>query len=94
MRLVEWIDPDGYKHLSWLKDSQPDSAAPNGLQADPPDINRLDWEEIKREIHNQMVEQRLTTWLDVQKRQNAISGIVLGVVRKPIVALYRSTEDG
>lgn len=95
MRLAEWIDENGYKHLAYVKEgTHLNGNAPVGIGADPPDINRLDWEQIKREIHNQMVEQRLLTWDDIQKHQNALAGIVLGVVRKQIVALYRSINDG
>lgn len=95
MRLVNWIDPNGYEHLSWVKDTAPPEAAPEGIPNDPPDINRLDWEAIKRSIHNALVGQRLITWADVQKQQNAIAGIVLAEVRKPIVALYQEKqEDG
>lgn len=93
MRLVEWTDESGLKHLAYIKDNDPESLAPKGLSADPPDIGRLDWDAIKKEIHNQMVEQRLITWDDVQKKQNALAGIVLGTVRKQLVALYRSLEE-
>lgn len=89
MRLVEYTDKDGYKHLSYIKDNQSDSEAKNGLPADPPDIKQLDWEGIKRDIHNSLVDQRLINWQAVQRNQNSISGIVNKIVRKAIIGLYR-----
>lgn len=92
MNLVKWTDENGYEHQAWMRNGDKDPA--KGITHDPPDLNRLDWEEIKRNIHNALVNQNLVTWEDVQAKQNAIGGIILAEVRKPILALYRSNDNG
>ena len=92
MRLVIYEDERGYKHRSLLRDRDPDTMAPKGIIQDPPDLSLLDWEGMRRDIHNALVEQGLVTWADVQRAQNAVSGIVKGVIANRIVALYRQKD--
>ena len=92
MRSVGWTDNDGYKHQSLVRDGDPDSAAETGIPNDPPDLNQLDWNEIERELHNRLVEAGLITWVDVQRSQNGLTGIVRAVVHKRIVQLYKLQE--
>ena len=92
MRLVEWTDENGYNHLAWLKDNEPDYKAPEGLSHDPPDVNRIHWEEIKKDVHNQMVKMRLTDWHKVMEHQNALTGIITGAVKRNLVYLFREGE--
>jgi hypothetical protein len=66
MREVEWTDRHEYRHRALVRDTDPDSAAENGIQQDPPDLDLLDWEGIKRDIHNAMVERRVSTWESLQ----------------------------
>lgn len=91
MNLVKWEDPQGFKHQSYLRDGDKDPSI--GLAHDPPDINRLDWDQIKRNIHNALIDKGLITYQDVQAKQDAISGIILAEVRKPLLALYRSIDN-
>lgn len=92
MNLVKWTDEKGYHHQAYLRNGDKDPS--KGIAHDPPDIHRLDWEEIKKKIHNALVDQGLVTWEDVQAKQNAIGGIILAEVRKPLIALYRSNDNG
>lgn len=95
MKLVLWTDDKGRKHRSFLRDSDPDHLAPLGVPDDPPNLDRLDWDAIKIELHNALVERGLITWQDVQKSQSGISSSVLAVFRRPLIGLYRSDpEDG
>ena len=45
MRYVIWEDRGGFKHRSAVKNGDPDSAAPGGIPADPPDLSRFDPDE-------------------------------------------------
>lgn len=92
MRKVQWVDENGWKHVSWLKDNEPDSKAPEGLSHDPPDINRIHWDEIKKEIHNRMVDMELNSWSEVVKHQNALTSIITGAVKRHLVFLFREGE--
>jgi hypothetical protein len=92
MRIVEWTDKHGWKHLSLLRDDDPVEMAPHGVPCDPPDITQLDWDIVKRELHNQLVERRLSNWRDVQKQRNGLQGAVLATLRRPLIMLYKMKE--
>lgn len=92
MKLVQWTDDKGYYRLSLIRDRDPEELAPQGLPYDPPDINSLDWERIKREIHNLLVSNRLLSWQDVQRSQNGITSIVNATVKRELIILYRQME--
>lgn len=92
MRLVEWTDDNGYKHLSWVKDNDPDYKANEGLRHDPPDVDRIYWDEIKKQLHNRMVEMRITSWQDVMKHQNAVTSFTTSIIKKNLIYLLREGE--
>lgn len=92
MKLVQWTDKRGYKHLSLLRDGDPDKMAPAGISRDPPDINALDWAQIKRDLHNLLVDLHLTSWRDVQGSKASITSAVLGALRRPVCELYKMKE--
>lgn len=92
MKLVEWTDEAGYKHLSLLRDTDPDRQAETGIPQDPPSLDRLDWEGIKKDIHNQLVAMRLVDWTAVQKSGNGITAAITSIIKRQIVGLYRLEE--
>ena len=89
MRQVKWTDRHGWNHLSLVRDGDPDEMAESGLLRDPPDVNGIDWEVVKRELHNRLVDAGLVTWADVQRGQKAVTGIVSAVLRRRVIGLYR-----
>lgn len=89
MRVVEWKDADGYLHRSLLRDSDPDHLASSGIPLDPPDIDRLDWEGIKRDLHNVLVKQGLSTWQDVLDSQGGIVTSIVSALKRPLIDLYK-----
>lgn len=93
MRLVQWTDDRGYYRLSYLRDDDPDELAPQGVPANPPDINSLDWEEIKRELHNHLVSARLLSWKDVQDSQRGVTTVVNAVVKRRLLVLFRTADS-
>lgn len=90
MRQVEWTDEKGWKHLSLVRDNDPDEMAPHGIKSDPPDIEQLDWRQVKRDIHNSLVSRRLVNWQDVQQQKNGVGGAILHGLRRRIIDLYKS----
>jgi len=90
MKQVEWIDENGWKHLSLIRDNDPDEMAPHGIKSDPPDIGQLDWDQIKKELHNSLVNRRLVSWTDVQQQREGLKGAILGTLRRRIVNLYKN----
>ena len=89
MKIVQWTDDLGYQHRSLLRDSDPDHLAPQGIPQDPPDLSHLDWGELKRALHNELVDRGLTTWADVQRSQDGVTAAVAKVLKRPIVGLYK-----
>lgn len=92
MRKVLWTDEDGYKHLSLVRDDDPDSAAPSGVSCDPPDLRELDWEALVKALQNRLTDNGLTDWKAVQEQQNGITRAIVSILKPQIVALYRTKE--
>jgi hypothetical protein len=90
MRLVIWMDDEGYKRRSLVRDNDPDSLAPAGVPCDPPDLDRLDWDELKRQLHNILVDRGLSTWEEVMVSQNGVTSSIVSVMKGPIIGLYRT----
>jgi len=93
MKLVEWTDENGYKHLSLLRNDDPDDMALYGIQKDPPDVSSFDWQVIKKELHNALVERRLVTWRDVQLNKDSITSAVLSILRRRLITLFKEREQ-
>lgn len=92
MRLVQWTDENGYLRQSYVKEGDPDSMAPSGLQYEPPDLNEINWEGVLRDLHNALLEQGLVTWHDVQVQQNTLGPMIVSALKKRLVALYRAKK--
>ncbi len=92
MRVVTWVDKNGYKHRSLLRDQDPDRLAESGIPLDPPNLHRLDWDELVRELHNLLVDREISDWDSVQRNQNAITSSIITVFKRPIVGLFRTEE--
>lgn len=92
MREVIYTDGKGRRHRSLVRDDDPDAAAPRGIRRDPPDVRTIDWEKVKLELHNGLVDLGLFTWADVQQKQDFVTGLLLGVLRRRLVELYRAME--
>jgi hypothetical protein len=92
MKRIKWADENGLIWASLIRDSDPDRVAPDGILCGPPDINDLDWNAIKRDLHTHLIDNNLLTWADVQVSQNGIQRAILAVLRKRLIALYRAKE--
>ena len=89
MKVVEWTDGDGYCHRSLIRDNDPDRLASSGIPLDPPDIDRLDWDGIKRDLHNTLVRGGLSTWQDVQNSQTGLVSSIVSVMKGRLINLYK-----
>jgi hypothetical protein len=91
MRIVKWTDDHGYKHRSLVRDGDPDEMGPQGVLQDPPNLDELDWEGIKRDLHNSLVDIGLISWRNVQEVEG-LRGAILGAMKRRLVQLYREEE--
>lgn len=92
MRIIQKIDENGYKHLYYIKDIDLDTA--KGIPADPPNINELDWDAIKREIHNALIDARLIQLQNIRRSNSGLDNILLKPIKRRLIELYRSIENG
>lgn len=89
MRLIFWEDERGWRHRSAVRDSDPDDFAQYGVYHDPPCVDDLDWDNIKRDLHNALVDRRLFEYSDITKQQDGIPSAILSVLRRRVIELYR-----
>lgn len=95
MRSVFWTDEQGLRHHSLLRDHEDDSMATEGMPQDPPDvINGIDWHQVARDLHNQLVDRHLFSEEDIAADRSGtlLTGAVLSALRRRVILLYRRHE--
>lgn len=92
MRKIIAPDGRGRKHVFAVRDTDPDSAASRGIPVGPPDLDGIDFEEVKTDLNNRLVEAGILTWQDIQRNPTALSGAVRAVLVGRIVALFKEQE--
>lgn len=92
MRIVTWTDRDGYRRRSMVRDQDPDTEAVRGLPMEPPDLSQLDWEGVKRDIHNAFVDQGVITLRDMQRLDN-LRSVIVSALKPRIIALFKQQVE-
>lgn len=69
-----------------------DTEPSHGMIQGPPNLAELDWEGIKRDLHNGLFDAGLMSWLDIQQKQG-LPPIILGAIRTRLINLYRAEEN-
>jgi hypothetical protein len=90
MKRVIYEDDEGYRHVSLIRDSDPDTMAPLGVACDPPDVRDLDWENIWREMNNLLVDRGFTNLQSLN-----ISGLdnsIITPIKRRLVTAYKNKE--
>lgn len=94
MRLVQWENKDGLLVQAYVRDGDPDELAESvGILHMPPDLDNLDWDGIKRDLHNELIKRGIVTWNDVQKQQAALTNVITATLKRRLVALYRQQAE-
>ena len=83
------FERNGYKYKSTMRDVDTDPS--QGIIQGPPNLDELDWEAAKRDLHNALFDAGLMSWLDIQQKQG-LPGIILGAIRTRLINLYREAE--
>ena len=95
MKIHEWIDKNGYKRRAMLRDKDSADMAEFGIPMDPPDVNLIDWDGVKRDLHNALVDAKIVTWDDVVHVRDGIAKSILTATKRPVVQLYKiERRDG
>jgi|32_taG_2_1085360.scaffolds.fasta_scaffold00143_56 hypothetical protein len=89
MKVVKWVDKDGYKRQSLLRDKDPESMAPQGIPVEPPDLDQVDWEEAKKLLWNALVDNGMFEWNDVVQKPNGISNACKTALKRLVTNLYK-----
>ena len=92
MKIVNWTDTGGFRHRAIVHDNQTEHDAPNGIPLDPPDLDRMDWEGVRRELHNALLDHGILDWMDYQQHNNIVN-IITGAVKRGLVTLYREIPE-
>jgi len=72
MKIVKFTDDKGYLRCAMIKDEDPDIMAKYGVPVEIPDIvNTIDWDGLKRDLHNALMQANLYTVQDVMKSGQA-----------------------
>jgi hypothetical protein len=94
MKEVVWTDGNGLMHRSVLKDDMPEVRPNEGVIIDPPDvIHKINWDDVAKALHNELVRRGLFTYNDVMVGQNLLSSAILAVLRKRVKQLYREERE-
>ena len=90
METVTWTNKEGYVRRALITPATrdaPEKGVPVG-----PDVHRLDWDGIQRDLNNALQREGLLTWDDVQRSGDTLRGVILGAMRNRLIALYRGDE--
>lgn len=91
MKKVLFKDKRGYMRRALVRDTDPDSAANMGIPDGPPDISRLDWDTLRRDMSNALAENGAFDWDGLQRNQGGMIA-ALNVVKRALISLYREDD--
>lgn len=89
MKQIAYLDENGYKRVSLIRDNDRDEMAHKGIPVLIPDVNRIDWEAVKRDLHNELVNREIRTIKDISIDNDGINGAILFALRSKLVSIYR-----
>lgn len=92
MRRVIYTDRRGYKRVALVRDTDPDEAAAQGLPLGPPNLDELDFEEVKKEINDALVRENVLSIRDLPRSPNAVTKAVRDAMVHRVVALLKQQE--
>ncbi len=89
MREIVWEDARGYRHRSVCKDGLDPSL---GVAKDPPDLHRIDWEGVIKDLNNSLVDAGISSWRDLQTID--VRALIVAALHRRLQALFREVENG
>ena len=89
MKIVVYEDENGRKQASYLRNSDPDTAAKSGIPVSLP-LDELDIEELIDDLRSLLIERRLFTQDDVAKAPDSLRQAVVKTISNPLYRAYRA----
>ncbi len=94
MRIIDYIDDDGYKRRVSLPDDAPDTHANMGILVGPPNLAPLDLPpQHDLALNNELFDRGLLTAEDVQGRQEELSAALKRVLKLDILILQQLFKE-
>lgn len=90
MKLVEYENKLGFRQKSLVKNGDRPEW---GIHLSPPDVNQLDWDAIKLNLHNLLLDKDLLSIEDVQQRQQEFVSVIVTTLKKPLLRLYQQEAE-
>jgi len=87
MKTVSYIDNNGYNRVRTIRQSVPNKEAFRGIPSEPPDLSVIDWEEVRKELHNLLLARGLIS-LENVNHSKILQNSITSVLQPKIVALY------
>jgi predicted nuclease with TOPRIM domain len=93
MKLIKYVDEnDGKTKQSFITDDMSHYDVDKGIPYNPPDLSRIDWGLVEKELHNLLLERGLITLQDITEK--GLSNAILLVVQPKIQQLYKEHPTG
>ena len=92
MKIVDYTDEQGRRMRSLLRDDDPPEWARQnrGIPQNPPDLELIDWQGVKIDLHNELAVRGLLSFEDVQRQQTGLSAAIRAVLLPRLKKLYRA----
>ena len=91
MRQVIWTDDKGFKKVVMLRDSDPDSMARAGIPVRLP-VDDLDWNAIKRDLNNILIDRGLFTLDDVKASKSGLHNAITYALLRKLTKAHKEKE--
>ena len=88
MKRVDWIDKHGYRRASIVAEGDPPES---GVRLEPPDLDALDWDALKRALWNELQVRGIWTVRDATK---GLDAAIRAVFHGPLLRLYKRESGG
>ena len=95
MKTVEWTDERGYDHRALIRDEDSKMVAQKGMgiSLDPPDVDMIDWEKVKRNLHNLLLVHGLTSFSAVNTSRAPLGAVLIKALKREVIALFKSENQ-
>lgn len=91
MKYIVATDSRGYKRRFLVRDSDGDEDALMGIPSGPPDLDRIDWDSLKKVLNDGLAERGLWTWDEIQTSPEGIS-FISSTVKQWVSSLFREDK--
>ena len=95
MKSVDYIDENGWKRRSFIKENMSEQEAPFGIPNGVPELRQLEEEieEMLKELNNLLFDRELFTIRDVQQKHNQLRSAVETVFYPKVLNLYKENKE-